>query len=213
MRASVQIKICGLTDEVGVDACIAGKADWIGFVFFDRSPRYVTGQRARELARRCSSTDGPECVGLFVDPSDDEIAHVLDHVTLDVLQLNSSVERAHEIRQRFGLPVWLACSVSSRADLPSHEGIDRFVLDARAPAHSDRPGGNGVAFDWSLTRGWSSPVPWLLAGGLNPGNVSDAIAVSGALAVDVSSGVESRPGIKDAEAIAAFIRAARGGEQ
>ncbi|MCE2575795.1 phosphoribosylanthranilate isomerase [Komagataeibacter sp. FNDCR2] len=204
----VKVKICGLRDEAGLDAACAAGADWVGFVFFDRSPRHVTAEAAGRLARGMPA-DGPRRIGLFVRPTDDEIRHVLDHVPLHGVQIYDEAPRAMAIREQFGLPVWLATGISSRADLPAGCGVDAMVIESRAPAGSDRPGGNAHAFDWTLTARWHAPAPWLLAGGLTPDNVRTAIGQSGARAVDVSSGVESAPGVKSPELIHAFVRAAR----
>lgn len=204
----VRVKICGLRDEAGLDAACAAGADWVGFVFFARSPRHVTAEVAGRLVRGMPG-DGPRRIGLFVRPSDDEIRHVLDHVPLDGIQIYDDASRAMAVREHFGLPVWLASGIASRADLPTGCGVDAMVIESRAPAGSDRPGGNARTFDWTLTAGWQAPAPWLLAGGLTPDNVQTAIRQSGARAVDVSSGVESAPGVKSPELIHAFVRAAR----
>ncbi|GAB6967418.1 phosphoribosylanthranilate isomerase [Komagataeibacter kakiaceti JCM 25156] len=204
----VRVKICGIRDEAGLDAACAAGADWVGFVFFGRSPRHVTAEVAGRLTHAVS-INGPRRIGLFVRPTDDEIRHVLDHAWLDGLQIYDEAPRAMAIREQFGLPVWLATGVARRADLPATCGVDAMVIESRAPAGSDRPGGNARAFDWTLTERWRAPAPWLLAGGLTPDNVRTAIGQSGARAVDVSSGVESAPGVKSPELIHAFVRAAR----
>ncbi|MDG6094181.1 phosphoribosylanthranilate isomerase [Acetobacter sp. AN02] len=209
MSPQTRVKICGLTEEAGLEACISGKADWVGFVFFQRSPRHVSPERARDLIRLVPE-NCPQRVGLFVEPSIEDIRRVLDITPLDILQLNSSLAAATAIRDFFRIPVWQACSVSDPGDLPVSDIPDGYVLDARPPAGADRPGGNGLAFDWRLTGGWQAPRPWLLAGGLTPDNVAEAVRISGAAAVDVSSGVESAPGKKDPLAIQAFLKAARG---
>jgi phosphoribosylanthranilate isomerase len=147
---------------------------------------------------------------LFVEPTDDDIRAVLEATKLDVLQVHAAQERTAEIRTRFGLPVWRAIGIGTAEDLPRDAGgIDGFVLDAQPPKGATRPGGNALAFDWALLRGWHAPVPWLLAGGLNPGNVAAAVAATGATAVDVSSGVERAKGVKDPAMIRAFIKAAK----
>jgi phosphoribosylanthranilate isomerase len=207
----IGVKICGLSDAPGFDAAIAHGADWVGFVFFARSPRAVSPAQAAALSAR--HPGGAGRIGLFVRPTDEEIAGCLDQVRLDGLQIYDSEGRARDIGQRFGLPVWLACAISSRVDLPGGScpdgSIDRLVIESRPPMRSDRPGGNGIALDWTMLRGWRAPRPWLLAGGLDPANIGEAIRQSGAAAVDVSSGVETSPGVKDPERIAAFIQAAR----
>jgi phosphoribosylanthranilate isomerase len=131
-------------------------------------------------------------------------------VRLDVLQVYDGRERCAALRARFGLPVWRAVGVAAAADLPAAaEGVDGFVIEARPPEGATRPGGNAAAFDWSILRGWRAPLPWLLAGGLTPANVAEAIRATGAPAVDVSSGVERESGKKDPELIRAFVAAAR----
>ncbi len=200
---SARVKICGLTTPEAVEA--AASADWIGFVFFPPSPRHVTPARAAELA-----AGPPARVGLFVEPDDFDIESTLAAIDLDVLQVVASASRAAAIRERFGRPVWRAIGVSFAADLPgAMDGADALLLDAKAPSDAARPGGNAQTFDWTILHGWTPPGPWLLAGGLHPGNVAAAIAATGAPAVDVSSGVERAPGVKDPALIEAFLRAAR----
>ncbi len=203
-----RVKICGINSEAAFDAAHDGSADWIGFVFFARSPRFVTPAQAARLSAR--KPGGPLRVGLFVEPGDAEIAATLAVVPLDVLQVYADAPRAAAIRARFGVAVWRAVGVGVVADLPRDAaGIDGYIVEAKPPADATRPGGNAVTFDWTLTAGWAAPAPWLLAGGLTPGNVGDAIGQSGAPAVDVSSGVESGPGVKDASLVARFIAAAK----
>lgn len=207
---SVGVKICGLTEEQGLEACLQAGADWIGFVFFRKSPRHVTPQRASALSRRFEGLpDRPLSVGLFVEPTDDDIAAVLDDVALDALQLYTTPERALHIRSRYGKEVWLSCPVLTADDLPRTCGVERLVIESRAPAGASRPGGNGLVLPWHLTHGWNAPAPWILAGGLTPENVALAIKKSGASAVDVSSGVEKAPGIKDPDAVRRFIQEAK----
>lgn len=203
------VKICGLTEEAGFDACIAHGADWVGFVFFDRSPRCVTPAQARALSGRHAG--GPARVGLFVHPDDETLARVLDGVSLDILQIYASFERAAEVYARFGVPVWLSQPVSARADLPvaCPAAAERILIEPKPPASASRPGGNAQKLDWGLMQGWTPSFPWMLAGGLTPDNVAQAIEQSGAPAVDVSSGVESAPGLKSPDAIARFIQNAR----
>lgn len=204
----VGVKICGIRDHAGLDAATQAGADWVGFVFFSRSPRHVTVEAARMLARDMAA-DSPKRIGLFVRPTDDDIRRVLDHVPLDGLQIYDDADRTEAIRTHFDMPVWGAVGIASSDDLPETCQVDGLVIESRAPAGSDRPGGNAHAFDWTLTDGWRAPVPWLLAGGLNPDNVQRAIRHSGARAVDVSSGVESAPGVKSPELIRRFVQAAR----
>ncbi|WP_428533211.1 phosphoribosylanthranilate isomerase [Rhodopila sp.] len=204
-----KVKICGVNDPIAFDTAVEAGADWVGFVFFPPSPRYITPETARALSRR--STAGPIRVGLFVDPTLATIAQVLDVVALDVLQIYGAPEALAAIEGRFALPVWRAIGVGSGADLPLDAwGAERLVLEARTPAGADRPGGNATTFDWSVLRGWSAPARWVLAGGLTVGNIASAVGQTGAESVDVSSGVESSRGVKDAALIRAFITAAKG---
>jgi phosphoribosylanthranilate isomerase len=203
-----QVKVCGVNSDAAFDAVVEAGADWLGFVFFERSPRNVSPSRAAALSARHAG--GPLRVGLFVEPTDDAIATVLDTVSLDVLQLHATPARALQVRQRFGRPVWRAIGVSERIDLPeSAEGTDALLIEAKPPAGATRPGGNARSFDWLLLRGWQPGYPWLLAGGLAPHNVAQAIRTSGAAAVDASSGLESSLGVKDSALIRAFVANAR----
>lgn len=206
---STRVKICGISTPDGFDAAVEAGADWIGFMFFPPSPRAVTPDRAATLAVR--EPGGPARVGLFVRPADDDVARALDALPLDALQVYADADRAAELRRRFGVPVWHAAGIAERGDLPrTAPGVDALLLDAKPPAGA-LPGGNAQVFDWSLLRGWTAPAPWMLAGGLTPGNVAEAIRLSGAAAVDVSSGVERERGVKDAGLIRAFVLAARAG--
>lgn len=203
-----RIKICGINAENAADAAAEAGVDWIGLVFFPPSPRAVTAARAAELAAR---TPGVGRVGLFVKPTDDAIAATLDVVRLDALQIYADAARAAAIRARFGLPVWRAVGVSDRAELPAGtEGADALLIEAKPPPGATRPGGNAARVDWSLLSGWAPGYDWLLAGGLDAGNVAEAIRLSGAPAVDLSSGVETAPGVKDPALIRAFVAAVRG---
>jgi phosphoribosylanthranilate isomerase len=204
----IRVKICGIADPTGFDAAVAAGADWIGFVFYPPSPRAVTPAQAAALSARHAA--GPRRVGLFVSPTDEEVAAALGALRLDAVQLYVPAPRAAELRARFGVKVWRAVGVTERADLPAAaEGADALVIEPKPPPGATRPGGNARALDWSLTAGWRAPLPWLLAGGLTPANVGAALAASGAAAVDVSSGVERRPGVKDPALIADFVAAAR----
>ena len=201
----IRVKICGINDRAARDAALAAGADWLGLVFFAASPRAVTPTQAAELAAGVTS-----CVGLFVAPTDDEVAAVLAAVPLTVLQVYAGADRCADLRARFGVPVWRAVGVAGAADLPATaEGVDGFVIEAGPPEGATRPGGNAVALDWSILRGWRAPLPWLLAGGLTPDNVAAAIRATAAQAVDVSSGVERTRGKKDPDLIRAFAAAAR----
>ncbi|MFC3060942.1 phosphoribosylanthranilate isomerase [Paenirhodobacter populi] len=209
----VRVKICGLTQPEHVDAAVGAGAAYLGFVFFPKSPRHVSVAAARALA--LEAPVGVAKVGLLVDATDDEIAAVLAQVPLDMLQLHGheSPERVAEVRTRFGLPVMKAVGVAVEADLerlPAYEAVaDQILVDAKAPKDAVLPGGNGLAFDWRLIAGRNWAKPWMLAGGLTPGNVAEAVRLTGARQVDVSSGVESAPGVKDGAKIRAFVTAAR----
>jgi phosphoribosylanthranilate isomerase len=204
------VKICGIRDPVAFDTAVEAGADWIGFNFFPPSPRFVTPATAATLSARMAG--GPLRVGLFVDPTEAMIAAALASVRLDILQIYGAIDRLAAIKQRFGLPIWRAAGIGIAADLPTAAlGADRLLLEAKPPAGADRPGGNATLFDWGLLRGWTAPAPWILAGGLTPENVAIAIRQTGARAVDVSSGVESRKGVKDPALIRAFIHAAKDG--
>ena len=209
----VTVKICGINDAAGFDAAVAAGADMIGFVFFPPSPRAVTPDQAAGLSARAEG--GPVRVGLFVDATDDLIGEVLAAAPLGLLQLHGheTPARCAAIRDRFGLPVMKALGVAVARDLDALAEyapvVDRFLLDAKPAPGAALPGGNAVAFDWSLTAGRTIPHPWLLAGGLDPANVAAAIRASGAPGVDVSSDVERARGLKDPGLIAGFVAAAR----
>lgn len=211
---AVEVKICGITDEDTMDAAIEAGADYVGLVFYPPSPRAVTPERAAELVE---FTPGEITkVGLFVDPDDSWLETVLTQVRLDLLQLhgNETPERIEAIRLEYGIPVMKVISIASADDLAAAEPFlavtDRLLFDAKPPKGATLPGGNATSFDWTILQGRKWGVPWMLAGGLTPANVAEAIRISGAMAVDVSSGVESAPGVKDAEKIRAFINAVRG---
>ena len=206
------IKICGLSTPDTLEAAIRGRADYAGFVFFPASPRHVSLTDAAALSARA---DGRiRRVGLFVDPDDAMLADTLAATHLDALQLHGkeTPERAARIKAQFGLPVWKALSVASAEDVARAaayaDAVDLILFDAKTPKGT-LPGGMGLSFDWSLVANWRGPLAWGLAGGLTPVNVAEAIALTGTPLVDTSSGVESAPGVKDAELIAAFCRAAR----
>ncbi len=202
------VKICGINSPEALDAAADAGADHIGLVFFPPSPRAVTPAQAAAISAH--RPGGPARVGLFVDPTDDDVAEVLASLALDVLQVHGAPGRAAELRARFGVPVWAVVGVGNAADLPvDAAGVDGLLLDAKAPPGAVLPGGNAQTFDWSMLRGWAAPAPWLLAGGLTPDNVMDAVRISGAPAVDVSSGVERTRGVKDAGLIQAFVSNAR----
>lgn len=210
----VRCKICGLRTLADLQAASAAGAGYIGLVFFAKSPRNLSLAQARELA--LAAPVGLAKVGLVVDAGDDFLTALLAEVPLDMVQLHGaeSPERVAEVRARFGLPVMKALGVAGPDDLAAlarYEAVaDQILLDAKPPKGAALPGGNGLAFDWRLIAGREWRRPWMLAGGLTPENVAEAVRQSGARQVDVSSGVESAPGVKDAGRIAAFVQAARG---
>jgi len=211
----LRVKICGLTQPQDMAALVAAGAAYAGLNFFPPSPRYVPPDRARAIA--LAAPAGLAQVGLFVDPDDAAIEAVLAHVPLDLIQLHGheTPARVAEVRTRFGLPVIKALGVSGSCDLAAldaHAGVaDMLLVDAKPPKGAALPGGNGLSFDWRLIAGRRWPVPWLLAGGLTPANVAEAVRLTGARQVDVSSGVETAPGVKDAARILAFVTAAADG--
>jgi phosphoribosylanthranilate isomerase len=206
------IKICGISTPATLDAAIRARADHVGFVFFARSPRFVAPADVAALATRADGRIGK--VGLFVDADDALLGEAVGAAGLTALQLHGteSPERAAQVRARFGLPVWKALAVTGPSDVAragAYAGAADLVLfDAKTPAGT-LPGGMGLSFDWSLVAGWKSPLAWGLAGGLTPGNVAEAVRLTGAPLVDTSSGVETAPGVKDEGLIAAFCRAVR----
>ncbi|QQP90759.1 phosphoribosylanthranilate isomerase [Skermanella sp. TT6] len=210
---TVQVKICGVSHPGAVTAAVQGGARYIGLVFYERSPRHVAPPLAAELARMVPT--GVRTVGLFVDPTNEYLEHVVSQVPLDLIQLHGdeTPERVAEIRAAFSMPVMKAIKVSSAADLDAAEAYaavaDRLLFDAKPPAKvAALPGGNGIAFDWTILTGRTWSKPWMLSGGLTADNVAEAIAVSGAASIDVSSGVEDRPGHKDPDLIRGFLKAA-----
>ncbi len=209
----VSVKICGITSAEAADAAVAAGALYGGLVFHPRSPRFVTPDAARALAERMRGR--LKIVALIADLDDAAIESVIRTVRPDVLQLHGSetVARTAEIRARFGVPVIKALAIADAADLaavPEFESAaDMLLFDARPPSGAERGGGHGAAFDWKILQGRSFSKPWFLAGGLTPDNVTRAVELSGAKMVDVSSGVETAPGIKSAARIAEFAAAAR----
>lgn len=209
----IRVKICGVTRKVDLREAVIAGASYIGFNFFEKSPRFLDVEAARALA--LDAPVGVVKVGLFVDPDDALLDSVLAVVPLDMIQLHGaeSPERVREVKLRFGLPVMKVIGISNAGDLArieEYEAADQFLLDAKAPAGAVLPGGNGVPFDWALLDGLQIDKPWMLAGGLTPENVREAIEKTHVLQVDVSSGVESAPGIKDKALMESFIREARG---
>lgn len=212
MTSNVAVKICGLKTPADVAAAAQAGARYGGFVFFEKSPRHLDLNTARALC--VDAPLGFAKVALVVNAQDDFLDQLTDQVPLDMLQLHGgeSPERVADIRARYGLPVMKAVGISSAEDLASLSGFeavaDQILVDAKPPKDGALPGGNGLSFDWRLVAGRDWSRPWMLAGGLNPDNVATAIAATGANQVDVSSGVETAPGVKDPTRIAAFCAAA-----
>ena len=207
----VDAKICGLSTPETLDAAISGGSSHIGFVFFPKSPRNVTPEQAGALAARIGGR--AKIVGLFVNPGPDQIAAVRRQVTLDVIQLHGD-ERpalASQIAMANGIEVWKAVAVRTSADLDEAQkyrgAAHRILYDAKPAIGADLPGGNGMRFDWELLRGHAHPLPWALSGGLDARNIAEAVRITGATLLDVSSGVERKPGIKDVDKITAFLKA------
>lgn len=207
------IKICGINSPKALDAVLEQRADYAGLVFFPPSPRHLALRDAAMLGERAAGRT--KLVGLFVDADDAMIAEALAAARIDVVQLHGkeSPERVAQVKARFGLPVWKALSIASAADVAAaarYDGAaDLLLFDAKAPKGAALPGGLGLVFDWSLLAARRGPTPWGLAGGLSPANVGEAVRATGTGLVDVSSGVESAPGVKDESLIRAFCRAAR----
>ena len=209
MKKPEKIKICGLSTPAAIDAVIAGGATHMGLIFFDKSPRHVSVEKAAQLSRHAG--DRITKVAITVNAEDAYLDEIVKHVKPDMLQLHGSEtpERVSELKARFGLPVIKAIAVRENDDLKKAESYvdiaDMMLFDARAPDDSDLPGGNGVAFDWNIMDQWSDNVPYMLSGGLNVHNIGEALSRSGANAIDVSSGVESSPGKKEETLIRDFL--------
>ena len=207
------VKICGLSTAATLDAALEAGADMVGFVFFPKSPRHIDWATARALGRQARGH--ATIVALSVDADDDTLKRIVDALSPDLMQLHGSEspERVKEIGELCARPTMKAIGVAARADLAQagpYEGVaDTLLIDAKPPRGAALPGGNGRPFDWSLTRDFHARGPWLLSGGLDPDTVATAIALSQARGVDVSSGVESAPGVKDPARIRAFVAAAR----
>jgi phosphoribosylanthranilate isomerase len=207
------VKICGLKSAEAVDAALDAGANMIGFVFFPPSPRNIAFDTARALSRRVRGRALK--VALSVDADDALLAQIVDHLAPDLLQLHGreSPERVSVVQRHFGLPVMKALPIAEHGDLSRvadyENRVDRLLFDARPPREASRPGGLGKAFDWRLLRNLEVVVPFMLSGGLDAGNVADALQITRADGVDVSSGVERAPGEKDPEMIRAFVDAAR----
>ena len=212
--SAIRVKICGLNSPQDVAAAAAAGAAYVGFVFFPKSPRNISMEQATQLA--LEAPVGLCKVALTVNADDAMLDTLTDAVPLDMLQLHGSEspERVAEVKARYGLPVMKAIGVADASDLPQidlySQVADQLLIDAKPPKNADLPGGNGLAFDWRLLAGrkyWQRP--WMLAGGLTPDNVAEAVRMTGTRQVDVSSGVEAAPGQKDAALIARFSAAAQ----
>ena len=213
MGSDISVKICGLTASDQVNAAVQAGARYLGFNFFPKSPRYVDPQKAADLAAIVPV--GVAKVGLVVNASNTELDSILEIVPLDVLQLHGAEtpERVAEVKERYGLPVMKVIGVADAEDLATIDDYtdvaDQLLIDAKPPRDAVLPGGNGLSFDWRLLAGrkyWK--LPWMLAGGLTPDNVGEAIRMTGARQVDVASGVESAPGVKDPELMSRFLQSA-----
>lgn len=208
-----RVKICGLREAAHVAAAAEAGAAYVGFVFFEKSPRHLAVADARALA--IGVTEGVAKVALTVDATDAELDAITGQVPLDMLQLHGkeSPDRVAAVKARYGLPVMKAVGLASRADLAAldlYQSVaDQILVDAKPPKDAALPGGNGLAFDWTLLLGRVWRRPWMLAGGLTPDNVALAVRSTNARQVDVSSGVETAPGVKDEGLIRAFLAAAR----
>jgi phosphoribosylanthranilate isomerase len=214
---SLIVKICGLSTRETLDVALDAGADMVGFVFFPPSPRHLSLELGRELGRQARGRAIK--VALTVDADDATLANIVEALAPDILQLHGkeTVARLRDIKQRFGLPVMKAIAVETAADLaplPGYAAVaDRILFDARAPREATRPGGLGAVFDWHVLEKLDLQLPFMVSGGLNAGNVAEAVRVTRAGGVDISSGVERAAGVKDPELIRAFIRAARATEE
>lgn len=213
MTNPVSVKICGLATVKDVHACAQAGANYMGLVFFEKSPRNISIPAARELA--LAAPLGLAKVALVVNPSDAELDAITQTVPLDMIQLHGkeTPERVAQVKARYGLPVMKAVGIADADDLPkleSYFGVaDQILVDAKPPQGGELPGGNGLSFDWRLIAGRRWPCPWMLAGGLIPDNVAEAVKMTGATQVDVSSGVEDAPGIKSPDLIQKFVQSSR----
>ena len=214
---SLTVKICGLSTPDTLDAALQAGADMVGFVFFPPSPRHISLQTARELGRQANGRAVK--VALTVDADDATLSNIMETLQPDILQLhgNETVARLRDIKQAFGVQLMKVLAVETPADLAPLAGYaavaDRILFDARAPKGATRPGGLGAVFDWHVLENLDLKLPFMVSGGLTADNVAEAVRVTRAGGVDVSSGVERAPGIKDPEMIRAFIRAARASEE
>ena len=210
---SIIVKICGLRTPETLDAALEAGADMVGFVFFPPSPRHIAAEQARVLGERVKGR--AQKAALSVDADDATLAAMIEALHPDILQLHGheTPERVSAVKARFKLPVMKALAIETRADLAAvanYKNVaDRLLFDARAPRDATRPGGLGKPFDWTLLRELDPGIPFMLSGGLDAGNVAEALRITRAPGVDVSSGVERAPGEKDPDKIHAFVRAAR----
>ncbi|CAN7155095.1 phosphoribosylanthranilate isomerase [Mesorhizobium caraganae] len=210
---ALDIKICGLKTDEAMAAALAGGASHVGFIFFAKSPRYVEPAQAGRL--RQAAIGKAKAVAVTVDADDAFLDEIVAEMRPDMLQLHGAEtpERVAELKARYGLPVMKVFSVSEAADLERLKpfiGIaDRFMFDAKPPKGSQLPGGNGVAFDWRILAGLDAGLDYMLSGGLNAANIGDALRSANPPAIDISSGVESAPGVKDPALIEQFFRAVR----
>jgi phosphoribosylanthranilate isomerase len=214
---SLLVKICGLSTRETLDAALDAGADMVGFVFFSPSPRHLSLEAARELGKRAGRNAVK--VALTVDADDAALGNIMEALQPDLLQLHGreTTARLRDIKQTFGLPVMKAMAVETAADLAALPGYaavaDRILFDARPPKGATRPGGLGAAFDWHVLENLDLKLPFMVSGGLNADNVAEAVRLTRAGGVDVSSGVERAPGVKDVEMIRAFIRAVRASQE
>jgi phosphoribosylanthranilate isomerase len=210
---SLIVKICGLSTRETLDVALTAGADMVGFVFFPPSPRHLSLATARELGKQAKGRASK--VALTVDADDATLANIVEALQPDLLQLHGgeTIARLRDIKQKFGLPVMKAMAVETVADLAALPGYaavaDRILFDARAPKQATRPGGLGAVFDWHVLEHIELKLPFMVSGGLTAANVAEAVRITRAGGVDVSSGVEHAPGIKDPDMIRAFIRATR----
>jgi phosphoribosylanthranilate isomerase len=210
-RMGISVKICGLKTAETLHAAIGSGADHVGFIFFPKSPRNIAPEEAANL--REAARGRARAVAVSVDATDAELEAIVSAMAPDMLQLHGSEspDRVAAVKQRFGLPVMKALAIREASDLDAiqpYRGVaDRFLFDAKPPAGSDLPGGNGVAFDWTLLSTLDADIEYMLSGGLNAENIGTALELTGAGAIDISSGVETAPGVKDIDLITEFFKA------
>ncbi len=211
MKNSIRVKICGIRNAADLKSVVSAGAAYVGFVRYEPSPRHISIEAAGKLA---AAAQNLKKVVLTVNANDRELKRIFESIRPDIIQFHGSESphRIDEVRRRFGCRTLKAIGIRREEDLWAidefSDSADQLLIDAKPPTQDDLPGGNGVAFDWNLLKGRTWPVPWMLAGGLNPDNVGDAISSTGANQVDVSSGVETAPGIKSPKLIADFMQAA-----